>query len=208
MFRCFYIFLIALCFVPISTWATNGYIGENPGFDLYNQIDDSVDSVSAGLTTTRVKQYATFQGFGSNCRKPISGFDQTPMNEKLLQDIIAGNYGGLSMLLTQNHINMDSVSFMNLVGCFSDTYNKMQQYSTKEESSLSHVGNIGLYTDGDTSNSDYDIIADIQKINSIIFSERYTYVGTKNMGKTSLNNLLSGKPVASLFGNAPTSNVV
>ena len=53
--------------------------------------------------------------------------------------------------------------------------------------------------DGDTGNSDYDVIADIEKINSLIFTEELKYNGTKNAGKLSLADLLSGKPVAPLI---------
>lgn len=53
--------------------------------------------------------------------------------------------------------------------------------------------------DGDTANSDYDVIADIEKINSLIFSEELPYNGTKNAGKISLANLLSGKDVPPLI---------
>lgn len=60
--------------------------------------------------------------------------------------------------------------------------------------------------DGDTTNSDYDIIADIEKINSIIFSKNIKYSGEKNTSAKSFHDFLLGKPVASLFGeDTPTT---
>ena len=52
--------------------------------------------------------------------------------------------------------------------------------------------------DGNTANSDYDIVADVEKINALIFTEELKYNGTKNMGKKSLSNLISGKKIAPL----------
>lgn len=42
--------------------------------------------------------------------------------------------------------------------------------------------------DGDTSNSDYDIVADIKKINAIIFKKEINYKGSPNNTKKLLND--------------------
>lgn len=54
--------------------------------------------------------------------------------------------------------------------------------------------------DGDTKNSDYDIVADIQKINTIIFKEEVKYTGTQNKSVDLLKRLTDGTPIAPLFG--------
>lgn len=69
------------------------------------------------------------------------------------------------------------------------------------------MGSMGLYMDGDTSNSDYDIISDIEKINHLIFTEELKYNGTKNTSKFNLNNLISGKPVTPLFSTGILSEL-
>ena len=53
--------------------------------------------------------------------------------------------------------------------------------------------------DGDITNSDYDIVSDITRINAIIFKEKYDYTGAKNHSAGAIANMLSGKPIASLF---------
>lgn len=45
------------------------------------------------------------------------------------------------------------------------------------------VASMGVYMDGDTSNSDYDILTDIQKINGVIFTETLSYNGVRNSAK-------------------------
>lgn len=74
---------------------------------------------------------------------------------------------------------------------------------------LEQVGNLGLYMDGNTSNSDYDIIADIDKINAILFTETEKYKGVTNTAKSSFAGFLAGNPVPSLFATgtqAPNEN--
>lgn len=61
---------------------------------------------------------------------------------------------------------------------------------------LESVGNVGLYLDGDTANSDYDLLADITRINSIIFKEKYDYTGTRNATSRAIADMLAGKVFA------------
>lgn len=51
----------------------------------------------------------------------------------------------------------------------------MGDVASKDEQALSSAGILGIYTDADTTNSDYDIVADIEKINAIIFAEKLDY---------------------------------
>lgn len=52
----------------------------------------------------------------------------------------------------------------------------MGDIASKDENALSSAGILGIYTDGDTENSDYDIVADIEKINAILFTEKLDYI--------------------------------
>lgn len=62
--------------------------------------------------------------------------------------------------------------------------------------------------DGDTTNSDYDIISDIGKINMIIFSKDIKYSGEKNNSSSAFQNFLAGKSVGSLFGPDTPPDIV
>ena len=44
--------------------------------------------------------------------------------------------------------------------------------------------------DGNTKNSDFDIVADIEKINEIIFTSHSKYDGTKNNASKLIDNFL------------------
>ena len=58
--------------------------------------------------------------------------------------------------------------------------------------------------DGDISNSDYDIITDITKINTLIFSQDIKYTGATNKSASAFRDFLAGKVSAPLFENTQT----
>ena len=83
----------------------------------------------------------------------------------------------------------------------------MGEVAARSEKSASAIGLIGLYTDGDTANSDYDIVSDIEKINSILFTQKLDYIGKANMSFDSFAKLARGEEIASIFGNTSTVGV-
>jgi hypothetical protein len=93
----------------------------------------------------------------------------------------------------------DSVAFQNAATCLTDTYRKMGEIAAQSEERASKIGLIGLYTDGDTANSDYDIVSDIEKINSILFTTKLDYIGKKNMSAESFAKLARGEEIGSIF---------
>ncbi len=80
----------------------------------------------------------------------------------------------------------------------------MGEVAAASEKSASAIGLIGLYTDGDTANSDYDIVSDIEKINSILFTQKLDYIGKKNMSAESFAKLARGEEIGSIFGDTST----
>lgn len=60
----------------------------------------------------------------------------------------------------------------------------------REIDRIQKISSVGLYTDGDTTNSDYDIITDIDKIDKILFSEPLKYEGVKNTSSKALSQSL------------------
>jgi hypothetical protein len=98
----------------------------------------------------------------------------------------------------------DSVAFQNAATCLADTYRKMGELAAASEKSASAIGLIGLYTDGDTANSDYDIVSDIEKINSILFTQKLDYIGKANMSAESFAKLARGEEIGSIFGDTST----
>lgn len=94
---------------------------------------------------------------------------------------------------------------MALTSCLSTTYKQIVADSNRQQSQLETTSMIGVYMDGDTKNSDFDIIDDIKKIDAIIFTTPSSYNGQKNPTKTALENFLSGKKAPSLF---PTTDTV
>jgi len=146
----------------------------NLGF--YSAIHNNINNTINTLRKKELQKYSTFEGFGSNCRPPIPAIDRERMDEYILIEVTYGTTSGLMRMFSKNNAAIDSDSLNNLSSCLSETYRKLSEEAQKDENSLSQLSIIGLYSDGDTSNSDYDIIANIERINSILFTERLDYI--------------------------------
>jgi len=92
------------------------------------------------------------------------------------------------------------------MSCLADTYSDMQTNAMTDMTAMKKAWGAWVYMDGDTTNSDYDIITDITKINQILFSEDLKYNGVKNNSQNSFANFLAGKWAPSLFPAFPIGN--
>jgi hypothetical protein len=122
------------------------------------------------------------------------------MNEQILRDIENGDLSSLSETMGKNKRLWvsDSDSFANLAWCLRETYKNMADVAAKDERTLAQMWVIGIYTDGNTENSDYDIVDDIEKMNAIIFTERLDYIGRLNTAKDSFAAMTEWVPVESV----------
>ena len=77
--------------------------------------------------------------------------------------------------------------------CLVNSYSALTARTQREQATIENLSSLGLYMDGDTGNSDYDLLTDIQKINSVIFSQDIKYEGATNTSSKSFANLLAGK---------------
>lgn len=120
------------------------------------------------------------------------------INQGDLDALREGNTAILGRLASSKRVDLTTVSESSLRQCLVEKYNEIDRAAHQDQDALETVGNVGLYMDGDTANSDYDIASDISRINSIIFKQRYDYIGTKNASAQAIADLLSGKSIAPL----------
>lgn len=78
-------------------------------------------------------------------------------------------------LAGKNGVAVTTESILALGSCLTETYRGVGKRAINDDITLSIVGSVGLYMDGSRENSDYDILTDIEKINTIIFSNPDTY---------------------------------
>jgi len=119
------------------------------------------------------------------------------MDEWLLRELTIGKTTLLSASIWRNNIlqSTDSSTFINLATCLAETYRRLWDEAATDEQMLYGMGIVWLYMDGDTDNSDYDIIADINRINSILFTEELDYIGRIHQVTRSLRSLSEGVDV-------------
>jgi hypothetical protein len=194
---------LSIILMPLSLYATedNGIVWVNLGVDFYSRIDDAGDSLAQGIITRRVGEMWTYQKFG--CGAPAWLSSIRVMQSDL--DKLSAGYTDLLVKFAGNKwITISTNDELKLRTCIVDKYNTIKQGAYSDQNTLEVVWNIWLYTDGDTANSDYDILSDISRINTIIFKEKYDYNGSKNGAAKAIASMLSGKPIAPLFVESTT----
>lgn len=112
------------------------------------------------------------------------------MDESHLRDISQGNLTYISEVAGRKNITLTTEELNRLGGCLTETYQKMQTQSKKQAHALETAGSIGIFSDGNADNSDFDIMVDIEKINAIIFSSEEQYHGSVNITAQALAKFL------------------
>jgi hypothetical protein len=186
--------VLILLFSPFSLFAVEGGFGESMGLDFYTQIDRGHYAVRKQLIEKRLTEYVWLDDFIKSCATQIELQDNAPLDIAILQSVRSGIYTDLTKLFLKYDAtsSVDTSRFVNLINCINSKYDTLNESVEKQIQDTYTIASIGIYTDGTTSNSDYDIISDINAINDILFSEKITYNGTKNIGRLSLLDLLSG----------------
>ena len=200
--------LVLLLLVPIFVDAAEdtGVIGSNQWLDFYSRIDDAGDALAQGIVRRRLAEKQTYGALGCGA----SWLAGMSIRQSDLDALRLGDTAILVQLAATKRVDLTTNSESSLRQCLVERYNEIDRIAHQDQDALETVGNVGLYMDGDIANSDYDIASDIARINSIIFKQRYDYIGTKNASAQAIADLLSGKAIAPLFpaiaGASPTGS--
>ena len=182
--------------MPFSSYAEEpGIIGSNLGLDFYSRIDDAGDALSQGIIDRRLSEKRTYGSLGCG----VSWIADISIDRRSLDALASGNTAILIELAGSKKVDLTMNSESGLRQCIVEKYNEIQRAAHQDQDALETAGNVGLYMDGDIVNSDYDITADITRINSIIFKQRFEYTGSKNASAQAIADMLAGKAIAPLF---------
>lgn len=96
----------------------------------------------------------------------------------------------MTEIAREKQISINIHDFQVLTECLANTYSSLQLQSIKQQTVLELGSRMSIYQDGDTNNSDFDIMNDIQRINRIIFAEEISYDGKANPTQKSLEQYL------------------
>lgn len=177
--------------VPVSLFAAWEGIGESMKLDFYSQIEQGNYSITQKLVNTRLRAYKDMNEFVASCWFWIKFPPNTPVNQEVLGKLLDGDYSWLSVLLKNSTVNSTD-QYSALTKCLSSKYSDIVRNGEQDVDNLRTLSSVWVYTDGSTDNSDYDIIADINKINDIIFIEKIGYNSNRNIGKLALQDILTG----------------
>ncbi len=188
--------LVCISMMPFSSYADDaGGVGTNMGLDFYSRIDDLGDSLAQGIVSRRLTEKGNYGSLGCGA----TWMNSSKIDQKLLDELVVGNYTLLLRIAWAKKVSLTTTTLASLSQCLVEKYSIIQKSARNDQNTLEMVGNIWLYMDGDTANSDYDIVSDITRINTIIFKEKYDYVGTKNASAGAIASMLAGQAIAPLF---------
>jgi hypothetical protein len=181
------------CIASVTFAEEQWYIWENPGIDFYSRIDDAWDAHINLLIRNRLSKYRSFWWFWRNCRGKADWIDNEHFDESIILGLKSWDYSWLLNLAKKKNISIQTDTLIQIGQCLIESYDTIVTESINEDMAISVVGNAGIYADGDKDNSDYDLLSDIERINTILFSNPEKYTGVKNTTKLSKNALARGE---------------
>lgn len=198
--------LAALC-AAFGAWAddTESLVGESVGENLYDLVDKGGFAVkdafaaqalegSAKELNALIKRDADFQkklcgAEGADCRVFTRNVNMGTVQDALAQGTTSGLIKALNPAVAAR---LTSEDLAKLFKIFAGYAAQKRETVAKAASQVQSLSMIGLYVDGDLDNSDYDIVADIEKINTRLFSKPPVYLGPTNRSHDAAGDLVSG----------------
>lgn len=199
--------LLVSSFFPFFVSAEEGFLWENPGLDFYTKIDEGSFKVLQKTVNKRLQENPMLNQFGKKCVAAELLLNNIPTTSATLDAIENGDYTSFTEKIIQNTKGKGNIStdtFSHLTKCITEEYKNTKKDAQKETDARVNISYLGLYMDGDKSNSEYDIITDIEKINWLIFSEDLKYDGTVNAAGKWFKDFVWNKAITPLF---PLANI-
>nr|MDD3719929.1 hypothetical protein [Candidatus Gracilibacteria bacterium] len=197
-FKFSYSFFYFLFFVFYFSFVskTNAFLDSDLGLDLYKNIDKGIydlelknyefEMTNGGNSTIseRINNIA-----GNNCIGDIS-IDQ-------VEKIANGDLVELNKVIKKECKTSDGNLTNSLITgtekVITEVYNETKKQAEEKAKTTYNVSRIGLYSDGDVNNSPFDLIKDMEDINTVIFASENKYVGVESYDNGNpLSNLMNG----------------
>jgi hypothetical protein len=187
-----------------------GYIWEEIGTDLYRKVDASFGKTNTILASKRI--------VGSNIRmnavirskcgssdwdflKVGQDFTQEEL-EQMSQNSLSPIFSRMTVPLGKDGMSVNTDLLNCVQKVIKSDYSQVVLEAAQESKTLSSIGGLGLYTDGSTENSSFDLIKDLEQIHDIIFSKELPYTGSPNNSKNSVGAFFANPPRSIIEGLA------
>ncbi|MDD2565372.1 MAG: hypothetical protein PHZ26_00550 [Candidatus Gracilibacteria bacterium] len=203
--------IIFLYFVSFNTEVFADYIGNGPGMDFFKKLDSGSDSIQMKFmenelkgSAKKINDYLIANSLGCGEGGLKGCFDESKdFTYSELMEIEEDE----NLIVISNHLESGSggyigISSEKLNNLFSSVwlwFDTKQQENLAKEASMSRVGIIGLFNDGDVNNSGYDLMYDMNNIHKIIFAQDTNYEGTSNNSSSDFGGVINGD-----FDNIPS----
>jgi hypothetical protein len=193
---------IVVAFFPSISYG-EGYIWEEIGTDLYRRVDANFAKVGDTLASKRIAGSNTRMnaairskcstGGAANFLKPGQDFTQKEL-QSISNGILSPIFDRMTIPVGGDGIGLGTDLLECVQWVIKSDYSRILSESAREAQTLSNIGGLGLYTDGSTENSSFDLVADLEQIHDIIFSKELPYKGSPNNSKNSVGAFFASPP--------------
>ncbi|MCH8518489.1 hypothetical protein LAT59_01890 [Candidatus Gracilibacteria bacterium] len=186
-----------VCSTCLIAWSpTNAFIGEDLGLDIYKSLDEGVRE----LRQVQYEYELSDQGDGSvfetvNQILEREGLECQIHSSADIERLI-GNSGGdvIGAIMQACAGGEERVPLQfaeKIQNALRDIQRVFLERADKKAEMTYAVARIGLYADGNTENSPFDLIVDLQEIDKIIFGEEIEYNGVTPVNNQSFQNFIN-----------------
>lgn len=175
---------LALCIIPYSAYA-NFFDGKEE-LNLYQKIDTSFHEYKQKFIAKElqwshesIEEELSFRlkenDLNEECIDPN-------ISESDIRAIAQDEYNGIKILrekffLCQEDVGVSYQDIHKYYQVIKEMYEEASIRSNRKVKEIYLVNRIGMYSDGIEENSPFDLIRDLEEINSILFEKQYTYEG-------------------------------
>ena len=194
----------ALAAVPLCAWADEALVGEGVGEGLYSRVEKGgyaaerafLDQALVGSARELNAKVAAVDGL----RTRVCG-TQNPDCRVFSKDVgadalLRASQGDLGPVIAAMNPTVrapiEAGTLAELAKILNDYAASKQEDVARAARASQSLSMIGLYVDGDVDNSEYDIVADVEKINQRLFGKPVEYQGPVNRSADAAGDLVSG----------------
>lgn len=174
-------------------------MGKEVGLDLYKKVEKGMVSLNTTLESRLLKGSgkAINEQLGAVC-KTSSGeatlcLDGQDFTSEQLALIANGQLGAISLHIKGGVSSFDTDTLLAIQSKLKKYADDMKSTIKQDQETLTRLMSTNLYADGDTNNSSYDILYDMERINRVIFSQEINYQGVVNREADALDLFSAGE---------------
>lgn len=192
MLRASLLALVSALLITPCVYA-EGYLGEGIDVGIYKKVSEGSQQLKKQLVTKRAAaaEPRIKEEIAKQCGKgSVNILVNATFSPEELEQIAYGITDSFQKRIAPGtKLGTDAASC--ILGVLQADYQSMKKEVGEQQKTLNSIGSFGVYADGSTKNSSYDLMSDLETMHDIIFSKELPYSGNIGSSANSTANNLS-----------------